>query len=271
MQQSVHQVRAAMASTAELLLFGNDLEHLNAVAEAAFDEIARVEQLLSRFDATSELSRINREAAHGGCLVDFELLQILSECRTWWQRTDGAFDITVGSRDESGRPLDQNAITLDVEHRRIAFQSDGVLLDLGGYGKGYALDCAARLIRSHGVTSGLLHLGTSSVLAIGSPPEAASWRIGLIDPTRSVFLVDAAVSTSATRSNESHANAPSDLIDPRSGQPLSIFSACTITAPTASMAEAISTAFVVLGPDRSNQFLKEWNETSLNAIWFSGE
>ena len=262
-----------MASAAEIVLCGDDTEHLDAVADMAFAELARVEQLLSRFDATSELSRINREAACGGCLVDFELLQILIDCRSWWLRTDGAFDIVAGSRGENGVPLKFDAMDLDVSQRRISFQSPGVRLDLGAYGKGYALDRAAILIRQQGVTSALLHLGTSSVLAIGSPPEADGWSIGLRDlddatrESRQVLLASAALSTSATRHSSHDAATVSDLLDPRSGQPLTTPAACTVVAPTASIAEALSTAFVVLGRDRSDKLLSEWNDSSLQAVW----
>jgi len=277
-------------------LFGDDPEQLDAITEMTFAEIARVEQLLSRFDPTSELSRINREAASSGCLIDFEMVQILLDCRSWWLRTEGAFDITAGSRDEFGSPLTFDAVKLDVSQRLISFQSPGVRLDLGAYGKGYALDRAAGLIRQQGVTSALLHLGTSSALAIGSPPGTDAWRIGLRDPddptreSQQIPLANAALSTSATRhssrdiaiveivfrtlktsgtrpSTKPNATAVSDLLDPRSGRPLLIPAACTVVAPTASTAEALSTAFVVLGRDRSDRLLGEWNDSSLRAIW----
>lgn len=262
-----------MASSAEIVLCGDESEQLDAVAEMARAEIERVEQLLSRFDPTSELGRLNREAACGGCLVDFEMLQILIDCRAWWVRTEGAFDITAGSRDENLLPLTFDAVELAVSQRRLSFRSSGVRLDLGAYGKGYALDRAAGLIRQQGVTSALLHLGTSSVLAIGSPPDADAWRIGLRDPddltreSRQIPLANAALSTSATRHASHDVTVVSDLLDPRTGQPLLARAACTVVAPTASIAEALSTAFVVLGRDRSDKLLVEWNDSSLRAIW----
>ncbi|MBC8116522.1 MAG: FAD:protein FMN transferase, partial [Candidatus Saccharimonas sp.] len=209
----------------------------------------------------------------GGCLVDFEMLQILLDCRAWWLRTEGAFDIAAGSRNESGGPLTFDAVELDVPERHLAFRSSGVRLDLGAYGKGYALDCAARRIRQQGITSALLHLGTSSVLAIGSPPGDDGWRIGLRDPddstreSQQVLLTSAALSTSATRHSSSDATAVSDILDPRTGRPLLASATCTIVAPTASTAEALSTAFVVLGRDRSDKLLDEWHDPSLRAIW----
>ncbi len=273
MTQFVHHVRRAMATQAEVRLFGDDVAQLDAVAEMAFDEIARVEQLLSRFDATSELSRINREAAGGACLVDFELLQILSDCRAWWLRTKGAFDIASGSRDESGAPLALDAVDLDVERRWVSFRASGVRLDLGAYGKGYALDCVTKLMREQGVTSALLDLGTSSLVAISSPPDAPAWTIELRDrgeiPSllETLTLRDAAISTSAVwQWSRDHAIA-SDLLDPNTGQPLKSSATCTVIAPTAAAAEALSTAFVVMGRDRANAILAKWQNSSWRAIW----
>ena len=273
MTQFVHHIRRAMATQAEVHLFGDDVAQLDAIAGMAFDEIARVEQLLSRFDPTSELSRINREAAGGACLVDFELLQILCDCRAWWLRTEGAFDIASGSRDESGAPLTLDAVELDVERRLVSFRACGVRLDLGAYGKGYALDCVAKLMRDQGVTSALLDLGTSSLVAMGAPPDASAWTIELQDrseipgPFEMLTLCDAALSTSAVWHSPRDLDVTSDLLDPHTCQPLKTSATCTVIAPTASAAEALSTAFVVMGRDRANALLAKWQNSSWRAIW----
>jgi len=84
-----------MATQFETLLVGDDEEHLAAVAEAMLDEVSRIERLLSRFDAASEISRINREAAGGEVLVDREVFAILQLCERYWQQTDGYFDVAA--------------------------------------------------------------------------------------------------------------------------------------------------------------------------------
>jgi FAD:protein FMN transferase len=269
----VRQSQRAMGTRAEVQLFGNDVEHLRALAAMAFAEIDRVEQLLSRFDPTSELSRINREAAAGECLIDFEMLEILSECRAWWLRTDGAFDIAAGSRDERAVPLTFDVVDLHVDQRTIRFRIPGARLDLGGYGKGYALDCVARLMLAHGVQSALLDLGSSSFVAIGSPPESTGWRIVLpdeassLDKQRVLELCDAAMSTSSTWHCQQQQDAPSDLIEPRTGQPINASRSCTVIATKAAVAEAISTAFVVVGRDRALDLLSAWQDDSVKVIW----
>src|SRR4051812_20130865 len=93
--------RPAMNTWFEIILLGDDSENLQAAGEAALDEIQRVEKLLSRFDPSSEISRINREAAQKPVLVDFELAEILETCRIAWQQTNGFFDITANRKFEN--------------------------------------------------------------------------------------------------------------------------------------------------------------------------
>ena len=88
----VHHARPAMATLFEVVLIGDDEEHLAAVAEAALDEITRVERLLSRHDPRSEVARLNREAASGEVLVDRELFELLQLCEVYHVMTGGYFD-----------------------------------------------------------------------------------------------------------------------------------------------------------------------------------
>ncbi len=269
----VRRTSPAMASMCEIVLCGEDPCHLEAVSQAAFDEILRVERCLSKFDRASELSRLNREAARGECLVSFEMLQILQECGHWWHRTGGAFDIAAGSRTADGEPQLFDSVVIDASHRLVSFPCPDLRLDLGGYGKGYALDCAARLIRCWGISSACLHLGTSSVIAVGDSPEAEGWKIGLRDPddaareVTQILLSDAALSSSATwhtRNDERHA---SDLIEPRTGTAVMTGTACSVVAATAAAAEALSTAFTVLGRIGSQKLIDGWNDSALKVYW----
>lgn len=213
--------------------------------------MARVEALLSRFDAASEISRINRTAALAPVTVDREVWDILADCRRWWEETDGAFDIAAGSRAAlDGQPLTFADVELDDDRRSVFFTSVGVRLDLGGYGKGYALDCAGRLLADYGVDSACLHAGGSSVVAVGTPPEENGWRIGVRDPlsddreVAQVLLCDRGLSTSAVlRPSDS----TSDILEPHSGQPLERAASCSVIASSGALAEVFSTAFLVMG------------------------
>src|SRR5437763_14639010 len=95
--RTAHARREAMGTFFEVFLAGDDDEHLLAVADAALDEVTRLERLLSRFDPASEIARVNREAAGRPVLVDYEVWDLLRACRDPRDRTAGCFDVTAGS------------------------------------------------------------------------------------------------------------------------------------------------------------------------------
>jgi thiamine biosynthesis lipoprotein len=234
-----------MASRFEVFLVGDDDEHLRAVGEAALEEVSRIERLLSRFDPASEVSRLNRDAFKAPVRVDRELFALLVEVREWSGRTDGYFDPCATGLPGSSRFLD--AVELDEATRSVRFLDRSARLDLGGYGKGSALDAAARVLDEFGVTLALMHGGTSSVLARGRQPDGSAWRVGLGEGGW-VDLVDRALSTSASfRPGQ----AVSDLVDPVTGRPLDRSASCSVVAPSASAAEALSTAFLAMGLSRA--------------------
>ncbi|MBW3597350.1 MAG: FAD:protein FMN transferase [Planctomycetes bacterium] len=258
--------RPAMASLFEVWLTGEDEEHLTAVGEAALDEISRIERLFSFFDPASEVSRINREAADRPVKVDVEMFGVLSDCLRRRGETGGYFDITIQS---DGNIED---VVLDATARTVHFMSANVEVNLGGYGKGYALDAAGGVIREQAVASALLHGGTSSILAVGAQDDGTPWKIGLRDPydesqsVGSVDLVDAGFSTSGVF----HASqAESDIMNPQQRQRLTEQAACAVIAPTALDAEVWSTAFLAMGESQARGALLQRNASPLRVAWLS--
>src|SRR5262245_21352688 len=161
----------AMGTRFEALLVGHDEEHLEAVAVAVIEEIIRLEGVLSRFDPRSEIARINREAGHAPVRVDREVFALLERCERARRSTDGFFDVTAYAHS----PGAASDLRLDVEICAVQFAGPGEALDLGGVGKGYALDRGREIMLRFGVTCGLLHGGTSSVLAVGAPTGQSGW------------------------------------------------------------------------------------------------
>jgi FAD:protein FMN transferase len=255
--------RPAMATLFEVWLVGDDEEHLAAVGEASLDEVSRIDRLLSRHDPAAGLARVNREAAARPVRVDRELFAVLLDCRARFEQTDGYFDasITPNAGAHPGRPPFAEAVRLDEEARTVTFLDPRTSLDLGGYGKGYALDAAGRILDEFGIRSALLHGGTSSILARGHPKGDTSWRVGIRDPfdgetggeVARVPLSDCGVSSSAALDPGSHV---SDIIDPISGRPLDRQAACTVVAPTAVDAEVFSTALLAMGKRRAEIYLE---------------
>lgn len=228
----------AMRTRFECVLHGPDERALRAAGEAALGEVRATERRLSRFLPDAELARLHREAPARWCSVSAPFWEALLRCRDLQAATLGAFDVAAATRPGFA------AVQLDERSRAARFADPGVRLDFGGVGKGIALDRAAELLREAGVTSALLHGGTSSVLAIGAPPEARAWRVEIADPDDDarafacVELRDAALGISAR----------ARALDPRSGAPASgPVRLAVARARSAADADAWATALLLLG------------------------
>lgn len=259
---AVHRTRAAMGTLFEALLVGDDAEHLAAVAEAVLDEVQRIERLLSRFDPRSEISRINRLPAREEVLVDFEVAALLQTCFEATRWTAGCFDILASGRrkPEGGAPR----LAFDFARRLIRFTDPAATLDMGGIGKGYALDRAAEILAENGIENALLHGGTSSVLARGTDADGAPWKVALRSLTSDESRETIKLDNSALSCSE--VNEQADIIDPRSGQPLTGRFGCAVIAKSATQAEIHSTALLCRGPANELPLADD-----IQVIWLSAE
>lgn len=253
--------RPAMNTLFEIIVEGEDLENDMAAAEAALDEVARVETVLSRFDPASEVARVNRDAHQHPVLISYELIEILETCRNYWEKTVGYFDITASNEKKSKF----ESVKIDSAARKISFAEPGVRLDFGAFGKGYALDCAAQLLKENGVRNALLHGGTSSVLAMGNPAQ-----VGLRNPwdvaceIESILLSNQGLSTSAVFHHDQNT---SDIIDPHGHAPLRDETACVVIGATAVEAEVFSTALLCMGKTKAEKFCAENIAPHLQVLW----
>jgi len=246
-----------MGSLFTVRLIGDDEEHLAAVAEAALDEIARIERLLSWRDPRSECARIVREVAEAAVLVDREMFDLLVRCEAARLETRGYFNIAY--RPGIAAAEGSDFLQLDADRRTIRLDGPGVRLDFGAVGKGYALDVAVSEIVRFGVRDGLLDGGASSVRALGRNIGGNPWIVGLRDPSVGVdnpaaeagasariALADEGLSSSATFASADPAE-PSDIVDRRTGRPLAESAAVTVVAGSATDAEILSTALLAMG------------------------
>lgn len=290
---TVALARNAMNSRFELVLNGPDPVALRAAAEEALDEITRLDSQLSAYNPLSELTQINLRAAREPVRVEPRLFRLLQLAREINRDTGGAFDLTVaplmrawGFVRQSGKLPDPTELAaarecigmplveLDERHFTVRFARPGVMLDLGAIGKGFALERAERVLRDAGVTSALLHAGTSSVTAIGRDSEGKPWRIALENPHRSmeaksltplrtasaddaaqrdiltvIELADESLSVSAVwgKAFEADGRIYGHVIDPRSGEPTEGALLTAIVLGSATEADAFSTALLTLG------------------------
>ena len=257
-----------MGTRFEVFLCGADEEHLEAVAVAVTEEIIRLDSVLSRYDPRSEITRINREASGAPIRVDREVFGLLEKCEQARRLTEGYFDVTASGGGAGETP----ALQLDAESCTVRFTRPGVIIDLGGVGKGYALDRGREILLRYGVTCGLLDGGTSSVLALGAPSGNRGWPVDVCHPlapataiVSRVELMDRGFSCSAVRrSNEEQ----SDVVNPWTGQPLIGDAACIVLAASATEAEVFSTALLAMGRAGAINYLGKKTCLGVDVGWF---
>ncbi len=247
------------------------------LATKALDLIGELEGQMTVYREDSEVSLLNAAAGSGPVAVEAGLFGLLELAKAVHDATGGAYDVTTGAlsvawgffqgprRVPDSRALDearartgQHHLTLVAAARTVAADRPGPRIDLGSIGKGYALDRAAGLIREHWwPTPALLHGGQSSVYALGSPPgePGGCWEVALRNPERpseplgTIGLRNRGLGTSGSsfRRFEAGGRVYGHILDPRTGAPADGPLSVSVLAPTAAEADALSTAFYLLG------------------------
>jgi len=259
-----------MATVFELWAFGPGARDVDQAAMAVFELIDQLEQELSYFIPCSDVSRINRLKAGESVRVGaaaFECIELARRVHAW---TGGAFDPTVGAMLTGRRPWDEQeraqahdasehdgdaggpvhvGMSLVETNRRwmaVGVLTDHVAIDLGGIGKGYALDEAGAMLRDWGIESVMLSAGRSTMLPIGLPPGGGAWTMRLIDPRDErtelgrFDVEEGAVSVSAASAGAPH------ILNPSTGEPALSRLGAWAWARSAARADALSTAFMVM-------------------------
>jgi thiamine biosynthesis lipoprotein len=275
--------RRAMACEFEVqLATGRDADAVECVLDA-LDLVETLEAQMTIYRTDSEVLRINRMATLRPVTVESRLFALFQMAAQLQRDTNGAFDITTGplseawgfSRREGRMPSDaeiaaalkrvgMHHVELDAATQTVAFCQPGVSLHLNCIGKGHALDRMAELLTEGDVGDVLLHGGRSSVLARGDCPGNGQkgWTIGLRHPLRpeerlgEFVLADQSLGTSgsATQSFVHDGRRYGHLLDPRTGWPAEGVFTATVLAPTAAEADALSTAFYILGPAGTTEY-----------------
>jgi thiamine biosynthesis lipoprotein len=269
----------AMATTFELLIVHEDKRYANQAAVAAFDEVDRLEDELSRFRENSDVTRINNLPAHQPLQLGLDTFECLKIARRVYDETNRAFDITIGTllkcwRNDDGSPRDPSPKEIDIarmhtgtnllelseaEHT-VTLSAGGVQIDLGGIGKGYAVDRVAELLRDWSIDIALISGGYSSVLALDAPSGKKGWPLTMTNPAgdREIlacpFLKNAALSGSGVQKG-------GHIIDPRTAEPVGGRCAAWSSAPDATTADALSTAFMIMGIDEVEKYCSSYPET----------
>jgi FAD:protein FMN transferase len=250
----------AMGATFSVMASGPDRGKLEAAIRQALAEAQRLDRLLSNYLPGSEWSQVNRRAAHEQVRVSPELFALLEACVRYSRESEGSFDITVGplmkawgfyqgsghlpppdTVRETMKVVGYRHLILDPRAGTVHFDAEGVELDPGGIGKGYAVDRMAAILKRAGVQSALINAGGSSLYAIGN------WPVELSGLT--LLLQDESVSTSGTAEKFFIADGQrySHIMDPRSGFPAQGMLQVSVISPRCIDSEAWAKPYFILG------------------------
>jgi len=255
-------------------LWSEDEAKGRAAIEAVLAEMRRIDAAMSTYKPTSEVSLVNDRAAKGPVKISQELFDLLATSLEYSRITQGAFDITYASVGylynyrERVRPDEQEIesalpginyrhLILDRDARTVKFAREGVRIDLGGIGKGYAVDRGIAVLRARGIEHALVTAGGDSRIIgdrFGNP-----WVVGIRHPDRKdeviarIPLEDAAISTSGDYERYFDENGVRyhHILDPKTGHPASKVRSATIIGPTATRTDGLSKTAFVLGPERA--------------------
>ncbi|MEE9200968.1 MAG: FAD:protein FMN transferase [Candidatus Brocadiales bacterium] len=282
----LRETRLVMGTFAEVSVFSGDPQTAALAVGEVFGEMDALDALMSNYKASSELSRLNREAPLGPTDCDPVLLGVIEDSLGYSMLTGGAFDITVGPlvskwgfytgevRVPDAGEIESLLPAVSYENieirgrgdaRSIFFKHPDTRIDLGGIGKGFAVDRATGILKRRGITSALVNLG-GNIYALGHPPGAAAWKIGIQHPREKdvllgyLELTDMAIATSGDyeRFFTVDGQRYSHIIDPRTGAPTQGSTvSVTVIAKTATEADALATAVFILGPERGIELLED--------------
>jgi thiamine biosynthesis lipoprotein len=273
---------SAMACQFAVILNRTEGKHAASAAIKALDSLESLEQQMTVYRESSDISEINREAHEREVLVERRLFRLLQRAQELSAETGGAFDVTAGPLSKTwgfyrrqGKMPDVDALKatrksigyqhcqLDHDASTIRLGKPGVEINLGAIGKGHALDRMSESLKDGGATSFLIHGGQSSVLAMGhGDDDEHGWVVGLRHPLRpqwrlgEIILRDEALGTSGSGNQffRHQGTRLGHVLDPRTGWPVEGVLSATVITPNATDADALATAFFVLGYDEAARY-----------------
>ena len=299
-----HYSKPAMACQFEFLFNMQQYGQSGNAAGDAFALIDELEDQMTVYRDHSTISQLNQTAFESPVVVEERLFDLLLRAHEIWQQTDGAFDVTAGQlsslwgfEQRQGEIPAQSAIdeTLQIvgtQHLHfaepastISFSKSGIKINLGGIGKGYAIDRVASLFHINGIHDFAIHGGQSSVMCGGNytsedaqaQPPSGGWPIGLTHPVLPEVrlahfnLKDRALGTSGSgRQGFFHQGKRyGHVIDPRTGWPTDHFLSTTVISPSAALSDALATAFFVMDESAVEDYCQQ--HTDVSAVLIKGD
>lgn len=290
-QKEAEKSLFAMDTYINLTAYGKDAE---TALDAAADRLAELEQLWSVTDSESDIYAVNHSNSQR-VSVDPLTAKLLSFSLQMAEKTEGALDPTIYpvltawgfTTGKNQIPADSEitALLRNVDYRKVQLTGNdvqlenGMMLDLGAVGKGYAGDLLAQVLREYGVKSALLDIG-GNVQAIGNKPDGFPWRLGLRDPFSEGTLGILEVSDKAVVASGNYeryfigedGKQYGHIIDPTTGYPAdSGLLSVTVIAQEGKLCDALSTALFVIGPDKAAAYWRQNQDFDMILITEDGE
>jgi thiamine biosynthesis lipoprotein len=272
-----------MGTQFQIIVYAPDKETADKAARAAFDRIASLDASMSDYKDSSELMKLCAKAGGEPVPVSEELFFVLTKAVEASEKSDGAFDVTVGpvvrlwrrarrthklpDADDLKKALalvGYKNIKLDADKRTVQLLKPGMLLDLGGIAKGYAGDEAQKVLKKHGITSALV-AGGGDIVVSGAPPEKEGWKIEIepLDPAekekpKHLLLKDAAVSTSGDVNQHVEIDGVrySHIVDPKTGLGLTGERSVTVVAPNGITSDSTTKIVMILGEEKGFKIIE---------------
>jgi FAD:protein FMN transferase len=275
-------------------LWSEDPAKADKAIDAVLDEMRHIDDSMSTYKPTSEVSQVNAHAAEGPMHISKELFDLLTTALKYSEITDGAFDITYASVGylydfrKHVRPDDAQIaqalpavnyrhVLLDPKSQTVQFSQKGVRIDLGGIAKGYSVDRGIEVLQSFGYTHAFVGAGGDSRIIgdrFGKP-----WIVGIRDPMKGegnviarIPLVDAAISTSGDyeRFFEENGVRYHHIIDPHTGHSASKVRSATVIGPNATRTDGLSKTAFVLGPDAALEIYNRLDDVDAIIVRLDG-
>ena len=286
----VYKKKYIMGTVFEIAAYQRSSEQASVAIEKAFQEILRLDDLMSNYNPESALSHLNQSAHFHAEKVPPDLYNVIQQAMHFSKLSNGKFDITVapvvnlwkaalsGESIPSAAQQQQAQACVGYEKivltppDQITFQSPCLQLDLGAIGKGYAVDRAVTMLHSLGIRNALINAGGSTIFAMGSPPGKTGWLVHLRDPSRRVDPYVMLNNESVSTSEQSPASllgrdSAGHIVDPTTGRPLKTEFAVSVVAPTATLSDGLSTTLLLLRPVEGKSLVSQTPDVS--AIWVS--
>jgi len=253
--------------------------------DLAFDAMKDIDNRMSSYNNTSEVSQINKLAGRSAVKVSSDTLNVTEKSLYYSKISDGMFDISVGplmdiwgfrsgkqhipSDEEINNVLpliDYRKVKIDQSNSTIKLDLKGMRIDLGAIAVGYAVDKAVSVLKDNGIKNALVN-GGGEIYALGSPSKKKAWRVGIQHPRRknemlgTLELKDMAISTSGDYENyfEMNGKRYCHIMNPKTGKPVEGVMSVTVVANTTIEADALSTALFIMGAENGMKLAEKLN------------